>query len=214
MADTLGRLSEMNFFRTSGWFHQDALTKFPEMAFISVAAPSTPGTKIWANNKVAGVPVSSDPDTGIPLTWTQRDNLSNRNANFLENVGGITITRLGKVAGNEWIDVIRNRDFLEARITEGLQNKMINAPVIPFTDSGITEIRSVVTSVLNRSVSTPTVPSILQDRDPYTTNFPRAAAVSFSDKQARTLNATFVAYLAGAIQVSVIDGTLTYDNMA
>lgn len=213
-ADTLGKLAELNYFRTSGWFHQTADTAFPEMAFIAIAAPFDPGAKIWANNRVAAVAVSSDPSTGIPLTGTQKDNLYARNANFIETVGGIDITRLGKVAADEYIDIIRNRDFLEARTTEGLQNKQINAPVIPYTDPGINEIRGVVTSVLNRSVSTPTVPNILQDTNPYTTTFPRAADVSFADKQARTLNASFIAYLAGAIQVTNITGVLTFDNMA
>ncbi len=212
--DTLGKLKDQNLFRTSGWFHQDADANFPEMAFIAVAAPSQPGTKIWANNEVSAVSTSADPTSGLILTSTQKNNLEARNANLIAKVGGIDITRLGKVAGNEFIDVIRNRDFLEARITEGLQNKQINSPVIPFTDSGINEIRGVLTSVLNRSVSTPTVPSILQDKDPYTTNFPRAADVSFADKQARTLNASFTAFLAGAIQITKITGTLTFDASA
>lgn len=212
--DTLGKLEESNFFRTSGWFHHTADTAFPEMAFIAIAAPSDPGAKIWANNRVSAVAASQDPATNIPLTFTQTDNLNNRNANFIGTVGGIDISRIGKVSANEFIDIIRNRDFLEARITEGLQNKQINSPVIPFTDPGINEIRGVVTSVLNRSVSTATVPSILQDKDPYTTNFPRAADVSFADKQARTLNASFTAFLAGAIQITNITGTLTFDATA
>ena len=212
--DTLGKLEESNFFRTSGWFHHLADTNFPEMAFIAIAAPSDPGSKIWANNRIAGQAASQDPATNIPLTFTQTDNLNNRNANFIGTVGGLDITRIGKVAANEFIDIIRNRDFLEARITEGLQNKLINSPVIPFTDPGINEIRGVVTSVLNRSVSTATVPSILQDKDPYTTNFPRSADVSFADKQARTLNASFTAFLAGAIQITKITGTLTFDASA
>jgi hypothetical protein len=212
--DTLGKLEESNFFRTSGWFHHTADTAFPEMAFIAIAAPSDPGAKIWANNRIAAVAASQDPATNIPLTFTQTDNLNNRNANWIGTVGGIDITRIGKVSADEFIDIIRNRDFLEARITEGLQNKQINSPVIPFTDPGINEIRSVVTSVLDRSVSTQTVPNILQDKDPYTTNFPRAADVSFADKQARTLNASFTAFLAGAIQITVIQGTLTFDASA
>lgn len=212
--DTLGKLKDLNYFRTSGWFHHLADTAFPEMAFIAVAAPSDPGTKIWASNRVSGVAASQDPATGLVLSQTQKNNLEARNANLIANVGGVTITRLGKVAADEFIDVVRNRDFLEARITEGLQNKQINAPVIPYTDPGINEIRSVVTSVLNRSVSTPTIPNILQDTNPYTTNFPRSADVSFADRQSRVLNASFTAFLAGAIQITNITGTLTFDNLA
>jgi hypothetical protein len=211
--DTLGKLAESNFFRTSGWFHQDADTKFPEMAFVAIAAPSTPGSKVWANNRIAGLAASRDA-TGKNLTFTQKNNLDTRNANWIESVGGIDITRRGKVAGDEWIDAIRNRDFLEARITEGLQNLQINQPVIPYTDSGIGTVRNTVTSVLSRSVSTSTTPSILQESNPYTTNFPRAADVPFAEKQLRELNASFVAFLAGAIQITKITGVLTFDNLA
>ena len=211
--DILGKLAENNYFRTSGWFHQDADSTFPEMAFISVVAPFNPGTKVWANNRVAGVAASQDA-TGKKLTFTQRNNLNERNANWVEDVGGIDITRIGKVAANEWIDAIRNRDFLEARLTEGLQNLLINQPVIPYTDSGISTVRNTVTSVLNRSVSTATTPSILQENNPYITNFPRAADVPFAEKQLRELNASFTAFLAGAIQITNITGVLTFDNMA
>lgn len=211
--DILGKLAENNYFRTSGWFHQDADSKFPEMAFIAVVAPFNPGTKVWANNRVAGVAASQD-STGKTLTFTQRNNLNARNANWIEDVGGIDITRIGKVAANEWIDAIRNRDFLEARLTEGLQNLLINQPVIPYTDSGISTVRNTVTSVLNRSVSTATTPSILQENNPYITNFPRAAEVPFAEKQLRELNASFIAFLAGAIQITNITGVLTFDNLA
>lgn len=211
--DILGKLEENNYFRTSGWFHQDADTKFPEMGFIAIASPYTPGGKIWANNKVAAI-ASSTSSTGKDLTFTQRNYLNARNANWVESVGGIDITRNGKVAGDEWIDAIRNRDYLEARITEGLQNLLINQPVIPYTDSGIGMVRSTVTSVLNRSVSTESKPSILQENNPYTTDFPRSADVPFAEKQLRELNASFVGYLAGAIQITNIKGTLTFDNMS
>jgi hypothetical protein len=211
--DILGKLEESNYFRTSGWFHQDADTTFPEMAFITLAAPTIPGSKIWANNKIAGAAASKDA-TGKDLTFTQRSNLDARNANWIEDVGGIDISRRGKVSGDEWIDAIRNRDFLEARLTEGLQNLLINQPVIPYTDSGIGTVRNTVTSVLNRSVSTATTPSILQENNPYTTNFPRAADVSFAVKQLRELTASFVGFFAGAIQITNINGILTFDNMA
>lgn len=212
--DTLGLLEDNNHFRTSGWFHQDADANFVEMGFIAVAAPADPGKKIWANNRVSGISTSQDPATGLVLSGTQKNNLEGKNANLIEKVGGVDITRLGKVAANEYIDIIRNRDFLESRIQEGLQNKQINSPVIIYTNSGINEIRGVVTSVLNRSVSTETQNNILQNTDPYTTDFPRAEDVAFAKKQSRELDASFTAFLAGAIQITTITGVLTLDAAA
>lgn len=212
--DILGKLDATNYFRTSGWFHHTADTDFPEMAFIAVAAPADAGKKVWGNNRIRGVAASADPATGKKLTYTQRNYLNERNANWIETVGGLDITRTGKVAGNEWIDVIRDRDYMVARLTENLQTKMINSPKIAYSNSGINEIRSVVNSTLNRMVSTETEPNILQETNPYVTTFPQANAVPFADKTNRVLNASFVAYLAGSIQITKITGTLTYDNEA
>lgn len=212
--DILGKLAESNYFRTSGWFHDKADTLFPEMAFIAVASTADAGKKVWGNNRIRGITASKDPSTGKKLTYTQRNNLKARNANWIESVGGLDITNKGKVAGDEWIDVIRDLDFMEARVTENFQTKMINSPKIPITDSGINEMRSVLHSTLDRMVSTPTQVNILQENTPYVSTFPRASEVSFADKANRILNASFVAYLAGAIQVTSITGTLTYDATA
>jgi len=210
--DVLGLLADFERFRTTGMYHHQADTIFPECAFVAVAAPADPGTKVWGVNRIAGVPVALDGNS-LELSFTQRDNLNNRNANWTADLGGITIVRTGKVAANEWIDAMRNKDFMVARLTENLQNKQINSPVIPYTNSGINEVRNVATTTLDRMVSTEISPNILQEFNPYTTDFPRAEDVSFSDKVNRTLNASFTAYLAGAIQITKITGTLTFENV-
>jgi hypothetical protein len=204
-------LAESNYFRTSGWYHHEADTRFPETAFVAVASPSTPGTKEWANNRVASFGASRNAD-GFKLTYTQRDNLFSRNANWVGTQGRVDITRPGKVAANEWIDTIRDRDFYEARLTEAYITKFINSPKIPYTDSGINELRSIFNTVSDRLVTTPGNPNILQENSPYTSNFPRAADVPLVDKQNRVLNATFVAFLAGSIQLIVLEGVLTFEQ--
>lgn len=210
--DILGKLKEFAYFRTSGWYHQAADTQFPEMAFISTVATATPGTKVWGNTRVGGVTPSANADTGTSLSYTERNNLNERNANWVVNVAGNNIQRTGKVAANEWIDVVRDRDFWEARLTEAFQQKFIAAPKIPYTDSGINELRSVFRSVSNQLVTTPTQPNVLQEVNPYTSNFPKAADVPVVDKQNRILRATFTGFLAGAIQIAELQGTLTYEQ--
>lgn len=209
--DLFGQLKDLQYFRTFTLFHHDADTTFPECAFIGKCLPSDPGTITWANKRLAGVDVSQDPDTDLNLSTTQKNNLADRNANFIESAGGFAITREGKVVSGEWIDIIQSRDLLIARITEAYQNKLINTGKIPYTDSGINSMRSVLISVLSRYVSTKTQPNILQETNPFTTNFPRAKDVSFGDKAARVLNASFVGFLAGAIHVVSITGKLTIE---
>lgn len=209
--DALAQLRQGNYFRTSGWFHHLADTQFPEMLYISIAAPADPGKKVWGNNKVTGSPAAKNPTTNNLLSPTEKGYLEDRYANYTEEKGGVTITRSGKVAGNEWIDIIRNRDFLEARATENYQNFLINSPVVPYTDNGITKVRNVLSSTLGRYVETEAQPNILQETNPFTINFPRRKDVSFSDVAAREFKGSFVAYLSGAIQIAKIDGTLTYE---
>jgi len=211
--DTLGKLFELNYFRTAGIYHQDADTKFTECAFVGKGAPYNPGTITWANQQLAGVSTSAN-SGGVKLTATEQNNVVARECNFIQNVGGVDITRQGRVVAGEWIDVIRSRDLLEARLNEAYQNQLINAPKIPYTDSGINSLRSTASSVLSRYVTTETQANILEEVNPFTLDFPRARDVSFADKAARTFNGSFEAFLAGAIHVASVSGSLTYSGDA
>lgn len=212
--DTAGKLFEANYFRTASIFHHEADEKFVEMAYICVAAPSTPGKKVWFNNRVAGFGKSAHPTTGKALTFTEKNNLNARNCGFIEPQGGLDIFRRGFVAAGERISTIRNKDFMTARLTENLQTMQINAPVLTFSDFGIAKVESVMRSTLDRMVETEQSPNILQAGNPYELFIPAANEVSFADKAAGVLNIEFVAYLAGAIEVVKVTGKLTYDNLA
>ena len=207
--EIMGKLYDLNYFRTAAMFHATADTTFPECAWIGRGAPATPGTITWSHKQLGGVAVSADPSTGSSLTSTQINYVNDRNGNFVYKVGGVSIVRTGKVVGGEWIDVIRSRDFLVAKLSEAYQNKLINAPKVGFTDSGINSLKGVCESTLSRYQSTPTEVNILEEVDAFTTNFPRAVDVSFADKSNRHLAASFKAYLAGAIHATSITGTLT-----
>ena len=210
--DTMAVLKNNAYFRTSAWYHHLADTTFPEAGYVTIASPSDPGKKIWANNRVVGTPAARNLTTNLTLSTSEKANLNDRNANYTEIVGGITITRRGTVSGGATflISLVRNRDFLVARITENVQNFLINTPVVPYTNAGINKVRNVVTSTLNRYVETETQPHILQQEDPYVTNFPNRRDISFSDVANGTFTGSFTAYLSGAIGEIAITGSLTY----
>lgn len=207
--DLFAMLTDLNYFRTVTLFHHTADTTYPETAFVGKCLPFDPGTITWANKQLAGVAASRDPSTNLLLSDTQQGWLADRNANLIQVVGGLSITREGKVVAGEWIDIIQSRDLLVARITEAYQNFLINSGKVPYDDIGINATHSVLISVLSRYVTTKTQPNILRSEDPFETTFPRAADVSAEDKAARVLNASFVGHLAGAIHVVNINGTLT-----
>jgi len=206
--DTLGKVADLGYIQTSGSFYQDDAAYY-ECGLVGKGAPYNPGTITWDNQRVAGFTDTKDPATGKSLSTTQKNNLVVRNASFTEDVGGLTITRNVKTAAGEWVDVVRSKDFLIARITEAYQNKLINSNKISYTNSGINEMRSVLSTTLDRYINKPESPNILDEDNPYELDFPRAEDVSFADKSARVLNASFTGYLAGAIHVVNIQGILT-----
>jgi len=199
-------------FRTSHWFHHEADTLFPEMEYISILAPADAGKKAVSNNIIKSS-AAKNPLTGNYLSATNKSNLKDKNSSWTEVVGGIPITRRGSVSGSAtfFVDLIRNRHFLDARITEAYQTYQINRPIVPYTDSGIVDLENVLTSVLDRYVETDTQPNILQKNNPYVINFPERKDISFGDVAAQDFAGAFTAYLSGAIQTVKITGSLTYD---
>lgn len=74
-------------------------------------------------------------------------------------------------------------------------------------------MKGVLENTLDRYVTVEGAPNILQSENPYTTKFPKAKDVSFAQKSSRVLEASFVGYLAGAIEVvDGIKGVLTLDS--
>ena len=209
--DIAGKLKEFNYLNTNAFYHDDADTAFPECAFAGKGAPFTPGTITWAHQQLAGVATPISTVTGLALSSTEQDALIERNCNYLRNLGGVNVIWPATVASGNFIDETRIVHFLVARITEAYQIKLINSLKVSYTDIGIGEMQNVLTSLLSRYVETPAQPNILQENNPFTTNFPRARDVSAADKTNRKLVASFEAFLAGAIHTVAITGSLSLD---
>jgi hypothetical protein len=110
------------------------------------------------------------------------------------------------VSSNEYIDVIRFRDWLKVRIQERIFARLAAQNKIPFTDAGIAVIQAEVLGQLDEGVS---VGGLSNDPAP-TCLVPKASAVSTANKQARTLpDVRFTGTLAGAIHELEIDGVVS-----
>jgi hypothetical protein len=211
--DTPSILKQEARFRTFHWFHDEADSIFPEMLYISMLATAVEGKGLVAINTVSAGGAAKNPLTGNFLNTTDKTNLQNKNSSFTEVVGGVAITRRGTAAGSatHFADIIRDRDFLTARVSENYQNFMIREGKIAYTDSGIARLKNVLSSTLDRYIETETQANILQKDNPYVITFPSRADSSFADVASRIYNGGFTAYLAGGIQIVVILGSLTYE---
>lgn len=204
--DVLAYLREYNFFRTVGWWHQDADTTFNELEYAGYNLPFNAGSVVWENNQLA-VPAAKNA-LGNALTSTEEGRLNARNASYADIAGTVVFTQGGLVAGGEWIDIMRGRDNLQADLEVDLFNFLTQqqGSKIPYTNAGINLIKNVVDTRLQRYKNERGFLT-----DPISITVPKAADIDSTTKASRVLqDMSFKATLAGAIVMVDLQGTLTY----
>lgn len=169
------------------------------------------GSETWALKQLAGVPAAS-------LTPQQdQEALSNNGTVFSRMSAQLNLTRGGKVAGGEWVDVIRFRDWLQDVMQTNLVATLINRPKLPYTDEGLAVIESSMIKSLEEGVN---AGGVIDWRDNgegqlvrgYTVTVPQAKDVPFNIKASRVAHVSFSAYLTGAIHAIEVTGSFTYDG--
>ena len=170
------KLNAKNAGRTFGVYSTTAATEFPEAAWMGSQLAVTPGSNDWDFKRANGV-------TRSILSSTQIVNLRNKSWNFFRRKGGVDVFQDGNMFDGKPIDVQISKDWLKARLQEGIYFRIINSLKIPMTDPGLliveNEIRSVLTLAESNgmidsgwTVQTPPVLSI-----PATLRAQRAAGV-------------------------------------
>ena len=202
--DLFAQLRDGNFKNVVTLFHHDA-DDFVELAYIGANAPYDAGSVTWANLQLNGVGFSQSPTNGRPLTSTQKGNLNDKNANYVELDAGISYTRTGITAGGEWIDVIRGVSWQTADMSTSLRALLVNQKggKVSYNDQGIAQIREVISSSLQRGVNR-------EFLDSYTVSVPLLKDTSQLDRLARILTGvSFEGILAGAIHEVIVVGSVT-----
>ena len=210
--DTGSLLANGNYFRTHWWYHEDADTDYPEAAITARCFSVYPGGETWANKRLNGIKVDN-------LTEGEARAVHAKNGNTFEAFRNLSITQSGKVAGGEWIDVIRFRDWLVETIKTDEFVMLINRDKLPYTDAGIMLVYNALNSVLALGQRRGGIAPTEYDEDGnknlgYTIEVPRASSISPNVKASRVLpDVKFTARLAGAIHAVEIKGNLTYENL-
>lgn len=170
---------------------------WPDAAWLARQLSTPPGTETWMFKTLAGVTVSG-------LSATQSQNARSKNANTYESVGGASITREGKVASGEFIDVMHGVDWLQARLTERVFSRLVNLPKVPFTDAGVAVFESEIRAQLSTAVEL----GVLAGQP--TVTVPRVRDVSANDRANRFLpDIRFSAVLAGAVHAVTVRGVVS-----
>jgi len=199
-----------NYFRTAWWYDTN-INNFPDVAITVKSFTKYPGQETWANQRLQAV-------TYNKLTETLSKNVRDKNGNTFEPFRNISITQNGKVAGGEWIDVIRFRDWLCEEIKVRIFQRMVDNR-IPYTDPGIAIIRADLVAALQFGVERGGIAPVEVNEEgelipSFTTSVPLAVTISANQKASRVLqDVYFTARLAGAIHVVEIKGALTYETL-
>jgi hypothetical protein len=195
--DVMSLLQDLNYDRTFGLYDPDADSAFPEAAWVSDGLARDPGEATWMFKTLVG----QDADA---ISTTQRGFVNTKNGNTYETIGGVAITREGKVASGEYIDVVIGIDWMTARITERVFGALVANPKIPYTQEGVTIIEAQLRAQLRDSVD---AGIITEDFD---VEVPTVSEIASSVKATRQLpEITFTGTLQGAIHKVTINGTVT-----
>lgn len=205
--DIAYKLKAASYFRT--WFEYSGDTvNYPEAGLFGRALPTIPGSETWAFKTIAGQVVDNLSGTAITA-------LKAKNANYYVLVGGRNITLDGKVAGGDYIDIIRLIDAITSDMMTAVFGSLVNNDKVPFTNGGISIVQNDIEGVLKKyqksgGVAPDDVDSNGNVIKGYVTSFPKVSDVNVNDRANRILSgATFTARLAGAIQALVLNGTVT-----
>lgn len=210
--DDIGsQLMTKNYYRTHWWYHGYA-DEFLEAAIMARCFSVNPGGETWANKQLSGVTTDN-------LMQSEINAIVAKNGNCFVAVRNISVTQNGKVAGGEWIDVIRFRDWLKEEMQTDLFTMLINRDKLPFTDGGISLVESTMNKVLalgqrRGGIAPSEYDESGNENKGYIISVPLASSISANNKAQRVLqDCKFTARLAGAIHVIEINGNLTYENL-
>ncbi len=207
--DVLHNLKAASYARSAGFFHPRAFD-FADASEMGRFFPIAPGGDNWRLKTLSGV--TAGWGNGQQYTATQIQNLKDRRANFYYILAGVSlIGGDGKVAANEYIDVVRGRDWWVARVGERLANLLIQNEKIPYTDDGIGLVEAEVRAQNDEGIEAKLInPGSPPGIPAPTVSVPKSGAVSTADRQARTLNNVNTSWvLAGAINFLQVNATIT-----
>ena len=132
--------------RTFGVYLPQAATQYPEAAWAGSQLAVTPGGNDWFLKRANGVTVTS-------LSATQITNLNNKSWNYYTAKHGANTFKMGNMFDEKPIDIQIGKDWLKARLQEGIYFRMINSLKIPMTDAGLLVVENEIRAVLSLAES-------------------------------------------------------------
>jgi hypothetical protein len=196
-------LSVALYHRTALIYHDDD-TEYLDGAWSSSGGgldlDSPNGAGIWMYRELEGVPYDA-------ITGTQATNVWGANANVYGRTKGLSFTSKGTMASGRKIDITTSLDWVKARVGESVLGRFVGVKTkIPYTNAGILDIVAAISDVLDSGVRNGHIsPDI-----PFQIIVPDSTEIAASVKTTRALTIQAVFYLAGAIEMIVLNVNVSF----
>lgn len=197
ITDVFSASQDAGYVRSAGIFHPTLAKAWIAAAWMGEELPKVEGASTWMFKSLATIPV-------YVLTDTERAALEAKDGNHYLSLAGVAVTGPGASSSGEWLDVVRDLDWLAARLREDALGVFLANDKVPFTDEGI----SLVLTALRARLSEAVGKNVLAPG--FTLTAPKASAVSSTDKGNRHLpDVAWTGTLAGAIHSVAINGLVS-----
>ncbi len=214
---TLGSTSTFSYYGKNANYKRTAAIynefedEYSDMAWLGLQLPKKIGSTNWALQTLPGIAEGARSDiTPSNIVTSQIDAALDVNTNVYTTTLGSDFIYFGTMLGGkniekegEYIDIVRNIDFLQARVEEGLMSLLLEKDILPMTNAGI----SIVDNRLKSLLDTYGVKQGILIEGSIVTSFPKRSEISQSDRDDRLLpDGTFTAELTGGINKVVLRG--------
>lgn len=197
--DVMATLKVSAYARTGGFMCTANALNYAACGMLGSRFPRNPGSDTWKFKTLAGVSASK-------MTEGQKSAVFAKKGNTYTTVAGINMTEEGWSSAGEFLDVVRFIDWLESEIKVRVFFQLVNAEKVPYTDTGVDLIKSIIQNTLNDGIK---VGGLAADPAPVV-DAPLVADIDPSIRATRHLpDVTFSGRLAGAIHSLTIVGTLS-----
>lgn len=188
-------------------YHETAPSAFFDAGWISNFLSFEPGAATAKFKTITGFSASN-------LSAASRSAALAKSCNLYSTIGDRAITEEGTVGSGEFMDVIRDLDWLESEMANNIFDLLATTPKVPYTNAGIAQVEGEVRKTLDAAIAAGVLRASPDDYEgnPYRVTVKKVADISAADRSNRLLPddaITFDAKIAGAIHKVEIAGTVS-----
>jgi len=208
--DDLTALENRNNMREAYLLHTSP-TIYPEAAWVGLCLPQDIGSITWKWKSPTGISAAT-------FSTTQLTQIRNNKGNAVTQRSGVVYVNEGITTGGEYIDVIMSRDYVKARLEEGLFGLLIRNKKIPYDNNGFAMIEAAMREVFIDCGRRGIIAKVATEDDAkysdegaymYTVTIPERNQIPANDRAERIVSGVeFSFVIAGAAHKVRIEGTI------